>query len=108
MHPSSFITTRAHTALSMREFLAKKCIPALLQAAYSPDFSPCDFYLFSILKSRANSYHFQIFDSVQKAVTNAINILTEADFQSCYELWKIRWAMCYASERCYFERTYLI
>jgi hypothetical protein len=29
--------------------------------------------------------------------------LTEADFESCYEVWKILWAKCVASEGCYFE-----
>jgi len=37
----------AHTALSIREFLAKKNIPVLLHPPYSPDLTPCDFYLFS-------------------------------------------------------------
>jgi hypothetical protein len=41
----------AHTALSFREFLGKKCIPVLPQAPYSPHLSPCDFYLFPKLKS---------------------------------------------------------
>jgi transposase len=80
----------AHTALSVHEFLAKKCIPVLLQAPYSPDLSPCAFYLFTKLKSRVKGYDFQTLDSAQKAVTVAIKILTEADFQSCYEEWKIR------------------
>jgi hypothetical protein len=29
--------------------------------------------------------------------------LTEADFQSCYEAWKIRWAQCVASDGYYLE-----
>jgi len=37
----------AHTALSIREFLAKKNIPVLPHPPYSPDLAPCDFYLFS-------------------------------------------------------------
>jgi histone-lysine N-methyltransferase SETMAR len=61
----------AHTALSVREFLAKRCIPVLPQAPYSPDLSPCDFYLFPKLISRVKSYHFQNLDSDQTAVTDA-------------------------------------
>ena len=41
----------AHTALSIREFLAKKNIPVLPHPPYSPNLAPCDFYLFSKLKS---------------------------------------------------------
>jgi len=36
----------AQTALSIREFLAKKNIPVLPHPPYSPDLAPCDFYLF--------------------------------------------------------------
>jgi hypothetical protein len=74
----------------------------LPQAPYSPGLSPCDFYLVSKLKSRVKNYHFQTLDSVQKAVTDAIKTVIEADFQSCYEAWKILWAKGVASEGCYF------
>ena len=33
----------AHTALSIREFLAKKNIPVLPHPPYSPDLAPCNF-----------------------------------------------------------------
>jgi hypothetical protein len=46
-------------------------------------------------------YHFQTLDSVQKAVIATIEILTEADFQSCYQAWKIHWVV--ASDGSYFE-----
>jgi hypothetical protein len=42
-------------------------------------------------------------DSIQKAVTDAIKTLTEGDFQSCHEVWKIHGAKCVTSEGCYFE-----
>jgi hypothetical protein len=59
--------------------------------------------LFSKLKSRARGCHVQTLDSVQKAVTDAIETLSEADFQSWYAAWKIRWAKRVAPERSYFE-----
>jgi hypothetical protein len=92
----------AHTALSVREFLQKKCIPLLPQAPCSPALSLCEFYLFPKLKSGIKGYHFQTLGSVQKAVTDAIKTLTEADFQS-YETWEIRWAKCVPSEGCYLK-----
>jgi hypothetical protein len=96
-------SSRKHTALSVCEFLANKSIPVLLHAPYSPDLSPCDFYLFPKLKSRVKGHHFPTLDSMQKAVTNTTKTLTEADFQSSYEAWKICRAKCVASEGCYFE-----
>ena len=38
--------TPCHTAISMIEFLAKKGIPVVPQPPYSPDLSPCDFFVF--------------------------------------------------------------
>jgi hypothetical protein len=37
------------------------------------------------------------------AVTETIRILTEADFQPCYDAWKICWAKRVILEGCYFE-----
>jgi hypothetical protein len=90
----------ANTALSVREFLAKKCALLLLKARYSPHSSLYGFYVFPELKSGIKGYHFQTLDSVQKAVTYTIEILIEADL-SCYEAWEIRWAKFVASEGCY-------
>jgi hypothetical protein len=59
--------------------------------------------LFPKLKWKVKGYRLQTLDSVQKAVTDAIKALAEADFQSCYEAWKIRWAKYVTSEGCYFE-----
>jgi hypothetical protein len=81
----------------------KKCIPMLPHAAYSPDLSPCDFYVFPKLKSRVKGHHFQTLDSVQKNFTGATKTITEADCQSCYEARIICWTKCVASESCYFE-----
>jgi hypothetical protein len=66
----------------------------------------CDFYLFPKLKPRVRGYCFQTLDSIQTAVTDAMKVLTEADFQSCYEAWKIRCTKCVASEGYYFEGDY--
>ena len=40
----------AHTALSVREFLATKQITVLGYPAYSPDLAPSDFFLFPKIK----------------------------------------------------------
>jgi hypothetical protein len=71
----------------------------LPQVPCSPDLSPCDFYLFAKLNLRVKGYHFQTFASVQKAVTDAIKTLTEADFQSCYQARKIRFTKSFEGTR---------
>jgi hypothetical protein len=92
----------AHTALSGREFLAKGHIRMCKQAPDCPDLSPGDFYLFPTL-NRVKGYNPQTLYSVQKVVTDANKTLSEVDFQSCYDAWKIRYAKCVASVGYYFE-----
>ena len=41
----------AHNALSVKQFLANKNITVLKHPPYSPDLTPCDFYLFPKIKS---------------------------------------------------------
>jgi hypothetical protein len=89
----------AHTALSIREFLTKNCIPLLPQVPHSQGLSLCDILL--VPKIKIKGYHLGTFGSVQKAVTDAIKTLRNG-FEFCYEAWKIFWAK-YVAEGCYFE-----
>jgi len=97
----------AHTALSIREFLAKKNIPVLPHSPYSPDLAPCDFYLFPKLKLKLKCHHFGTIETIQKTVTHDLNTLTENDFQCCYDQWKKRWNRCVSSQGSYFEEDNL-
>ena len=66
---------RAHTVLSIREFLAKKNIPVLPHPPCSPDLAPCDFYLFPKLKSKLKGHHFGTVVNVKKIVTDELHAL---------------------------------
>jgi histone-lysine N-methyltransferase SETMAR len=56
----------AHKALSVKQFLADKCIPVLdPHPTHSPDVAPYDFYLFPKLKSGLKGTHFQSVDEVK-------------------------------------------
>ena len=63
----------AHTALSVREFVAKKNIPVLHHPPYSPDLAPCDFCLFSKFKSKLKGHRFGTIEQIQKTVTDDLN-----------------------------------
>jgi len=56
----------AHTALSIREFVAKKNIPVISHPPYSPDLAPCDFYLFPKLKLKLKSHQFGTMENIKK------------------------------------------
>ena len=94
--------TPCHTAVSINEFLAEKRIPVVPQPPYSPDLSPCDFFLFPRLKNYLKGRHFGTLDNIQKSVTNEKVIPAEA-FQHCYEKWKQRLRRCVSDQGNYFE-----
>ena len=84
----------AHSALSVKRFLAKYSIPVLDHPPYSPDLAPCDFYLFPKVKSALKGTRFESIEAVKKRAARVLKELTEEDFQHCFEQWKIRMERC--------------
>ena len=81
----------ANTALSIREFLAKKNIPLLPHPPYSP------------VKSKLKRHPFGTMENIQRIVTDELNTRMDNDFQYCYDQWKKCWNHCVTSQRSYFE-----
>ena len=92
-----------HTAISVTEFLAKKGIPVVPQPPYSPDLSPCEFFLFPKLKFHLKRRHFGKVENIQKAVTDQLKAILVSDYQRCFEEWEQRLRRCVASQGNYFE-----
>ncbi|GFX89248.1 putative transposase [Trichonephila clavipes] len=93
-----------HTAISVNRFLASKNIPVAPQPPYSPDLSPCDFFLFPKLKNHLKGHHFGTLQKIQMTVTDQLKTIPISEFHQCYEEWKKRLQRCVASEGSYFER----
>jgi hypothetical protein len=72
-------------AVCINELLADKSIPVVPQPPYLPDLSPCDFFLFPLLKNHLKGLHFGTLDNIQKSVTDELP--GEAS-QHCYKQWK--------------------
>lgn len=92
-----------HTALSVSQFLTTKGITVLPQPPYSPDMSPCDFFLFPRVKSVVKGTHFESIEEIQTAVTRVLMGIPVEEFQKCYGAWKTRWARCTAAQGDHFE-----
>jgi len=73
------------------------------QPPYSPDLSPCDFFLFPKLKFHLKGRHLGNVDNIQKVVTDQLRALPHDDFQHCYREWEQRLRRSVASEGKYFE-----
>ncbi|KAL4156091.1 hypothetical protein QTP88_000126 [Uroleucon formosanum] len=69
-----------HRAFSVSRFLTSKNIAVLPQAPYSPDMSPCDFFLFPQTKLVVKGTHFESITDIQNAVTRVLqDIPVEAE-----------------------------
>ncbi|GFV81363.1 protein GVQW3 [Trichonephila clavipes] len=88
---------------SVNRFLASKNIPVAPQPPYSPDLSPCDFFLFPKLKNHLKGHHFGTLENIQTAVTDQLKTIPISEFHQCYEEGKKRLQRCVASEGSYFE-----
>jgi hypothetical protein len=59
----------------------QKNIHVVAQPPYSPDFGPCDFFLFPRLKNHLKVHHFGTVDNVQKSVTDELKGIPAETFQ---------------------------
>ena len=83
----------AHTALSIREFLAQT-ITMVEQPPYSPDLAPCDFFLFPKLKGVIKRTRFEDVPDMEMAVTTELRRIPEEFFQECMQVWQRRMGKC--------------
>jgi hypothetical protein len=62
---------------------------------YSPDLSPCDFWLFGMLKEILKDRKFHSHDEVKEAITMAWDDLTFDEVQSVFHNWmnRLRWVI---------------
>lgn len=93
----------AHTALSVKKFLADKRIPVLEHPPYSPDLAPCDFFLFPKVKCALKGTHFRSVDEVKAETAQLLKGLGVDELQHCYEQWKKRMQRCIDREGEYIE-----
>ncbi|VVC30360.1 Pheromone/general odorant binding protein,Transposase, type 1 [Cinara cedri] len=96
-----------HRAFSVSRFLTSKNIAVLPQAPYSPDMSPCDFFLFPQTKLAVKRTHFESITDIQNAVTRVLQDIPVEAFQKCYESWKKRWNQCIVVGGEYFEGEHI-
>jgi len=80
----------AHTALSVREFLATKQITVLERRAYSLDLAPSDFFLFLKIQEILKEMHFDDIDDIRNNTTTALKAIPQNQFQNCFEGWTWR------------------
>ena len=95
---------RPHRAWITNEFLFENHVESYPNPPYSPDLSPCDFFLFPKLKSQLRGIRFQDDNAMLDALDEAIGSLTLDDFHECFADWFNRMNKCIVAQGQYFEK----
>ena len=95
---------KPHRAWVTNEFLLENHVKQYQSLAYSLDFSPCDFFLFSKLKKQLLGIQFNDDNEILTALEQATDSLRKEDFKNCFEDWFIRMHKCIDAEGQYFEK----
>jgi [histone H3]-lysine36 N-dimethyltransferase SETMAR len=76
-----------HKSQETLNFLSTKSVQILKHPPYSPDLSPCDFWLFSKIKNFLKGKIFTCDSELVSAFNNELRKLTKDDFNYCFNLW---------------------
>jgi hypothetical protein len=76
-----------HNGAKITEKLEKRHIARAPHGAYSPDLSPCDFWLFGILKQKMKERIFQSEEQIFASVCESWDELTFEDIQRVFHNW---------------------
>ena len=95
---------KPYRAWITNEFLLENRVDHYENPAYSPDLSPCDFFLFPKLKKQFRGIRINDDNEMVTALEQAIDSLTKEDFKNCFEDWFIRMYKCIDVEGQYFEK----
>jgi transposase len=90
-------------SLLVWESLTSTKTTVIFHPPYSPDLAPCDFFLFSKIKLKLNRRRFESIEDIQAESQDVMKMLTQNDFQQCFQSWKSHWDRCINAEGDYIE-----
>ena len=85
-----FDNCRVHTPKRVRSYLEKHRIKILPHPPYSPDISPCDFYLFGPLKSYLEGYSTNNYRDLKIQVKKYLKNIEKETLKKVMDAWKRR------------------
>jgi hypothetical protein len=85
---------KPHTSKIPIEKIEELDFILVLQPRYSPDFAPCDFFLFGYLKQHLEGKHFTREDQVIAAVREVFDKIPLQTFQNVMHDWQYRLRRC--------------
>ena len=93
----------AHKSATVQEYLKESGLDVLDHPPYSPDLSPCDFWLFPRLKEMLAGHHFESRCDIGSAVCLCLQHVPKKDYWATFRKWVYRCKMCVEADGAYFE-----
>ena len=87
-----------HNSILVTDYLTKIGIKTVPHPLYSPDLTPCDFWLFPKLRG----CRYETTEEMKEAVTKVIDMLIQEDFHGAFQK-MLEWYKCIAAGGDYFE-----
>jgi len=78
------------------------------QPPSSPDLAPCHFFLFPKVKLTVKGHNFESTESIQRALTQALNYIPQNASQVRYKEWQHHWKRCVQAQVMYFEGDHIL
>ena len=92
-----------HKTKKVNEFLMKKQICVMDYLPYSPDLSPCDYFLFQKLKTAMKGAFYDDVPIIQSSVTQVLKNIPKTEFKKSMDKLDDRSKRCIESNGTYFE-----
>ena len=93
----------AHKSATVQEYLKESRLNVLDHPPYSPDLSPCDFWLFPRLKEVLAGYCSESGCGIRSVVYQCLQHIPKEDYWVAFRKWVDRCKMCVEANGAYFE-----
>ena len=87
----------------VKSFLASEKVKVLNHPPYSPDLSPCDFFLFPRLKKMLSGNKYMSRSSLDSTIYQCLQQIPKEDYLSAFRDWVKRLQKCVSVKGEYFE-----
>ena len=93
----------AHKSPTVQEYLKESGLDVLDHPPYSPDLSPCDFWLFPRLKEMLAGHRFESRCGIGSAVYRCLQHIPKDDYRAAFPIWVDRYKICVEADGAYIE-----
>ncbi len=92
-----------HRSIPVRQALEDMHLQKMRHPPYSPDLSPCDFFLFPLMKKKMQGIEYRTIENMKQAVLDTLATVTQQQWTYCFDQWIARCEKCLLFEGRYFE-----